>query len=158
MQTKVTKIKIVEGLVLGPFQELQREFVGILLPKDALAPERKLPAIPAPTPLPKPQRQTCSPVWRHPESETPPEQFKYGPVEGSLRNISSWLFPELHPDRRRLQKKVENGVIWIQEVHPRLHRVWFRHQNEYELAKRQAAAKQPQRSGTPRSVKRHEAT
>jgi hypothetical protein len=165
MKPKITKAIVIEGR-LGPFEDVGPEVVGIFLSRHDVVPEHRPSLLPAATPQAKPPRKKDLPDWRHPESESPPEEFQVGYVEGSLKDIASWLYADGLRDSRRLPEKVKNGTIWIQDIHTRLHRVWFRHEGDYQSAKRRASIQSqrgsgnvsPQSSGNATSVKRHEET
>ena len=72
--------------------------------------------------------------WFHPASDAPPESHPFGPLEGTQKEIASWLYPDGKPDRRRLIEKANSKSIWGKKINKRKYEVWFRTQNDFDRA------------------------
>lgn len=74
--------------------------------------------------------------WLNPAGSQPPPLFQFGPLEGTQKQLASWVHPHGNDDARQLQKKVEAGQLWMRKIHARLYEVWFRSQQAFEAAQR----------------------
>ena len=50
--------------------------------------------------------------WFHPVDETPPTEYKFGPVRGRLKEIAR----QLEQDERTVKGKARAGVFWVRQL------------------------------------------
>jgi len=91
-----------------------------------------------------PQRP-ASDDWAHSAGTEPPHSYSFGPLEGTQKELASWLHPQGKDDARHLHTKAKSGGVWVKKVHARHYEVWFRNQSGFEAAQcRQRASKPPE--------------
>jgi hypothetical protein len=74
--------------------------------------------------------------WLNPSGSEPPPSHQFGPLEGTQKQLASWVHPHGSDDPRHLQTRAEAGGIWVRKIHARLYEVWFRSQQAFEAAQR----------------------
>lgn len=82
-------------------------------------------------------------AWHSPE-ENPPDEFSYGPLRGTLKDLASWIVPGA--DKRTLDTPIaDESYIWGQQVHRTQRAVWFNNEKKYaECNARRIAEQQKQ--------------
>lgn len=71
----------------------------------------------------------------HGQDAIPPEEFPYGPVQGTKTALSGALLLDGKKQHRRVLMKVRSGSIWAKKIHERLTEVWFRSEHEFQRVK-----------------------
>ena len=81
--------------------------------------------------------------WYYLPYELPPRSmFNFGPIDGKLQEIASWLFPQLVDEEkderhrceravRRLENRASHGQIWVRRNSNSDWEVWFQDEREY---------------------------
>jgi len=81
--------------------------------------------------------------WAHSAGTEPPSSYSFGPLEGTQKELASWLHPQGKDDARHLHTKAKSGGVWVKKVHTRHYEVWFRNQQAFEAAQRRRQASKP---------------
>lgn len=100
---------------------------------------------PLPTvPVPSPDQPTSSEKvpWFHKSRESMPKEFRFGPLEGPLKELSKWIFPQ-EADPRTIASSALRQQFGVIRVHRTLYEIWFRSDDRLQQAKakQEAAAK-----------------
>jgi len=82
--------------------------------------------------------------WCHGAGEEPPPSYPFGPLEGSQKELSSWLFSDGKLEPRRLHTKARHRAIWVRKVFGRRYEVWFNNQVDHEGAHRRKVKDRPE--------------
>ena len=89
----------------------------------------------APPPVVNNERHNTSQSLKTPPTTDPPLTHRFGPIEGTQKQIASWLHPYGNVDPRFLTRRAELGIISVRKIHFRLIEVWFGSQGELDRAK-----------------------
>ncbi|MCC7420001.1 MAG: hypothetical protein IT428_06970 [Planctomycetaceae bacterium] len=100
---------------------------------------------PVPTgPVPSLDQPTSSEkvLWFHECRESMPKEFRFGPLEGSLKELAKWIFPQ-EADPRTIASSARRQQFGVFQVHRTLYEIWFRSDDRLQQAKakQEAAAK-----------------
>jgi len=74
------------------------------------------------------------PSWCNAPDKAPPIEFQFGPLTGTQKELASWLYADGKYDRRRLQTKAENGLVWVRPIDRYHYEIFFKHQKDHEVA------------------------
>ena len=78
----------------------------------------------------KPLQNTKAMGWRE-SDETPPEDFPFGPLTGSKKDLVKWIIDEAS-DPRTLDKQIEKGTFWGRKNTSTSWSVWFSTQAKFD--------------------------
>ncbi len=85
------------------------------------------------TELLQPPQRVKRAEWEHDPTEEPPKEY-FGPLEGSKKDLVSWIFLDGKNDYRRLVTPACNGTLWIRRLGRFGCEVWFRDHSKYAQA------------------------
>lgn len=72
--------------------------------------------------------------WWHPAGLEPPSSYSFGPLEGTQKELASWLHPHGNDDPRHLQARAVGGSVWVRRIHARHYEAWFKSQQAFDAA------------------------
>ena len=70
----------------------------------------------------------------HRADETPPDEFKHGPLTGQRKQLAAWIMGKEGADPRNLDRKLGRGVFWGRQDERQQFSVWFKVQKRFAEA------------------------